>query len=203
MSLELFVARLLVVAAAFFLPLACMAEVTEAQQSAWTVLGRYSTSDGLGYDEHGAGIAVWRDHCGERLCMRSEVFGTTAKKIDGSSSYAGVATIEERIALGEHWWIGAATRWQWRDDGEGWTDQLALGAGWSDETAEGHGQAVHLRLLLPDSTQYETQGYEFRWVSLYPKWALAVEIQHVAYKLGEDREWGRRVTLLAGRRWIH
>lgn len=66
MKVERFIASLIAALLGFALPLACMAEVTEAQQSAWTVLGRYSTSDGLGYDEHGAGIAVWRDHCGEK-----------------------------------------------------------------------------------------------------------------------------------------
>lgn len=197
---ESLVVALLVVAILVGLPAACIADA-QASPGGWSLLGRYSSSDNLGYDDHGAGVALWRDHCGERLCLRTEAFATTADKVDGSSSYAGVVTIEERLSLGSHWWIGAATRWIWSDDGEGWHDQLAIGAGWSDETPEGHGQAVHLRLLLPDSTVYEAQGYEARWTSLYPRWVLALELQHVAYHLGDEREWGRRVSVLAGKRW--
>lgn len=202
MRIERFIASLIAALLGFALPLACFADA-QAAPSSWSLMGRYSTSDALGYDGDGFGLAVWRDHCGAKLCLRSELVGTSAEKVDGSSDYAGIVTIEERFSLGDRWWIGAASRWTWADNGEGWSDQFALGAGWSDERADGHGQALHLRLLLPDSTDYETHGYEFRWVSLYPRWLLALELQHVAYTVGDNREWGRRVSLLAGRRWIH
>lgn len=198
---EWVVVALLVVLVLVGLPSACVAETvskTETVASSWSLLGRYSSSDNLGYDDHGIGLALWRDHCGEKLCLRSEAVATTASKADGSSSYAGIVTIEERFKLGDEWWIGAASRWNWRNDGEGWSDQFMVGAGWSDETEEGRGQAIHVRILFPDSTQYGTNGYEVRWSSLYPKWIIAIEYQHVAYEILGQRSWGKRVSLLAG-----
>lgn len=170
--------------------------------SAWTLLPRASTSTGLGYDDPAAGLALWRDHCGARLCLRTELLGTYSPKGDDSADLGAVALLEERLDLGANWWLGLGSQWTWSDSGQGWADRLTVGAGWSDETPAGHGQALTVRILGPDSTTYESHGILLRWASLYPKWVLVAEVEQLAYtdNTGDD-EWGRRTSLLLGRRW--
>lgn len=207
--LERLVAHLLAVAVVLA-PVACLADAVRAEDPppAWEVACgvRLTDSAGLGYEEPGAGAWCWRDHRGEVWTVRTEVLATTARKgADGGGDFAGVVLIEQRRQLGDGWWLGVGTEWTWEDGSSEWSDRITLSAGRSDERPDGHGQALSVRLLGPDSTTYETHGLVLRWESLYPRWVVALEagqfaftIQSIAPELEEDREWGRRVAVLFG-----
>lgn len=170
------------------LPLWCAEEATiTSASSQWSIFGRYSTSEGLGYDGDGYGVEL--GHMGHRWGIDLAV--TTADKADGGDGYASRLVIERELWRG----LSVGVRGVYADLDE-W-QKSTLGPVVSYVRELGPGMTFRLRGYGPGVSAPHEWGLVARMTGIVGHFAAAIELEHWWFAGGS----GPRASVLAGVAW--